>query len=486
MIEKFDVAVVGSGMAGLTAACLLTHAGKKVMVLEQNYLPGGCTSSYWRKGFVFESGATTLVGLQEGMPLAYLLKKIDVKVESVTLPIPMRVVLADGTTLTRHNDLATWIKTCEHIFGAKNQYQFWYFCKSVSDFVWRTSLIQTYFPPATLYDYLQCLANVSTDQLRYAPFAFQSVKTLLKRFDLLDNKPFIDFLNEQLLITAQNHIEEVNILFGATALCYTLYDNSYINGGLINLVNPLVNYLQTHYSEVRLRQNVTAVIPQDKIYHIEIAKHSPIEARQVVMAIPLNNTIEIFKGNIRADMLKGVMPSEKLNSAFQMGIAFKSHTTPDCLHYQLHLPEKFKKIIGSASIFVSLSHPEDTTRADERGITVASVSTHVYHPQKNIVDKEAISASIIQFLIENKFFEKEDVIYYHASTPEAWEKWTRRKWGFVGGYPQYMSVKPWQMNEHRLDKKGAYLCGDSTYPGQGIPGATLSGIIAAQKLLADE
>jgi phytoene dehydrogenase-like protein len=68
---------------------------------------------------------------------------------------------------------------------------------------------------------------------------------------------------------------------------------------------------------------------------------------------------------------------------------------------------------------------------------------------------------------------------------EAWEKWSGRKWGFVGGYPQYLHIRPWELPEARLDKKGAYMVGDTVYPGQGIPGTVLSGIIAVEKLLAD-
>ncbi|MEL6556775.1 MAG: NAD(P)-binding protein [Bacteroidota bacterium] len=60
-MKHFDAIVAGSGLGSLTAASLLCHKGLNVGIIEQNYLPGGCTSSYWRKGFVFESGATTLV-----------------------------------------------------------------------------------------------------------------------------------------------------------------------------------------------------------------------------------------------------------------------------------------------------------------------------------------------------------------------------------------------------------------------------------------
>ena len=74
-MERSDVLIIGSGMAGLTAGALLAKKGLKVRVVEQNWQPGGCTSAYWRKGFVFETGATTLVGMGEDMPLQYVLDK---------------------------------------------------------------------------------------------------------------------------------------------------------------------------------------------------------------------------------------------------------------------------------------------------------------------------------------------------------------------------------------------------------------------------
>ena len=76
-------------------------------------------------------------------------------------------------------------------------------------------------------------------------------------------------------------------------------------------------------------------------------------------------------------------------------------------------------------------------------------------------------------------------MYRHSSPHGAWEKWTARAHGFVGGYPQYIDIKPWMMKDVRLDGKRAYICGDSTYPGQGIPGACLSGIIAVEKMRLD-
>ncbi len=46
----WDVIVIGSGMGGMTAAAMLSKIGKRVLVLEQHYVPGGFTHTFKRKG----------------------------------------------------------------------------------------------------------------------------------------------------------------------------------------------------------------------------------------------------------------------------------------------------------------------------------------------------------------------------------------------------------------------------------------------------
>lgn len=483
--SKFDALVIGSGMGSLITACLLAKEGKKVGILEQNWLAGGCTSSYWRKGFVFESGATTLVGLDDDMPLKYLLEEIGVALPAVELQLPMKVYLADGKTVNRYKDLEQWIVEAENTFGKKNQREFWQFCYRISKFVWGTSLKQTAFPPTNFSDLLFCAKNVNLSQLRYGGYSFFSMKWLLKKYDLLENKPFVDFVNEQLLITAQNHLQEVNVLFGATALCYTNYGNYYVNGGLINLVNPLLDFLKKHDAEVFLRHTVEKVTYENGNYVLKVKQKGKEEqlfsAPIVISGIPINNTAEIFDTMFD----KTMMESKQLNSAFQMGIGFKKTKEFDCIHHQIHLQTLLPEI-GAASIFLSLNHPDDTSRCDAPDMMVCSISTHVKNPvEKMTFDKEKVENVIIDELEKHNFLKREDIVYQHSSTPTAWEKWTRRKYGFVGGYPQYLKIKPWQMIDSRLDKRGAYICGDTTYPGQGIPGVVLSGIIAYKKIKRD-
>ncbi|MCC9137401.1 phytoene desaturase family protein [Pontibacter silvestris] len=481
---KYDVILVGSGFGSLTAAALLAKHGLKACVLEQAKYPGGCATSYKRKSYWFETGATTLVGLDDDMPLRYLLDETKIEVPVRKLNIPMQVHLPDGLLLTRYQKMESWILEVERVFGKDNQRSFWEHCYQLSRKVWRISTRQTSFPPSNFSDFCSSALKATPGQLSLLSGAFRTMDEVLRKYNLHQNKLFVDFINEQLLITAQNYAPEVNELFGATALCYTLYSNYYVDGGLINLVQPIVDYINEKGGAVLYRQEVREIVPDEDGYLIK-TNTSHFKARFVVSGIPLNNTYTLFKNEkVKQRLLKYIMPSSMLNSAFTMNLLLKGQQVPEILHHQIHVPEQLS-IIGSKSIFVSFSHPQDKLKGPVEGLVV-SISTHVFDPENNYIhNKREIEKAIIELLVEKELIKQENITYTQSATPGAWIFWTNRIFGAVGGYPQYKHIKPWQMKDARLDQRGAYVCGDTVYPGQGVPGACLSGIIAASKLLQD-
>ncbi len=53
---RFDDIVIGSGMGGMTAAALLAKMGRRVLVLEQHYVPGGFTHTFKRPHYEWDVG----------------------------------------------------------------------------------------------------------------------------------------------------------------------------------------------------------------------------------------------------------------------------------------------------------------------------------------------------------------------------------------------------------------------------------------------
>ncbi|MBM4267960.1 MAG: NAD(P)/FAD-dependent oxidoreductase [Deltaproteobacteria bacterium] len=56
-MERFDVIVIGAGLAGLLTAAMLGRLGRRVVVLERESAPGGRLRSFEHDGFVVDAGA---------------------------------------------------------------------------------------------------------------------------------------------------------------------------------------------------------------------------------------------------------------------------------------------------------------------------------------------------------------------------------------------------------------------------------------------
>ena len=73
--EIYDAIVIGSGMGGMTTAAMLSKLGKKVLVLEQHYVPGGFTHTFRRKGYEWDVGVHYIGGV--GSPETSTYKLFD-------------------------------------------------------------------------------------------------------------------------------------------------------------------------------------------------------------------------------------------------------------------------------------------------------------------------------------------------------------------------------------------------------------------------
>ena len=112
-------------MGGMTAASLLARDGYSVLVLEASHVPGGCSSSYYLKGYICESGGTTLIGFDQNQPLRILEKELGIELPKKPIS-PSMTVHMGSRKIIRWQNRKEWInEAISHFQEAEAQRSFW-------------------------------------------------------------------------------------------------------------------------------------------------------------------------------------------------------------------------------------------------------------------------------------------------------------------------------------------------------------------------
>jgi len=485
----YDAIVVGSGMGGMSSACLLSSEGLRVLVLEAAHVPGGCSSSYKRKGYVFESGATTLIGFDKHQPLRWLEDKLEITLEKWEIQ-PSMAVHASDHKITRYKNQPEWIREVYRVFGNRqSQQRFWQLAWEVSDKIWRLSGLNNYFPPTNLRDLFSMVKLENIKNIPLLRFAFRSVADVARDYHIYQGlfKPFLD---EQLIITAQSTAEDTPFLFGAPALTYTNSSNYYVPGGLLNMIRQLENYLTDHGGELHCKEAVLGISQTSDMYRIKTEK-SEYRTPTVISNLPVWNMSELTHGTLKKYFQEQSKNYQNAWGAITMGIVTSDSYPGDMpLHNQILLDEQDPMpFTGASSIFVSMSHPDDNKRCGENE-RILNISCHTPTGKWFRLNgayetkKKDIKSYIIRTLKERlPGFYDANLKLAFAATPVTWQNWVHRKKGRVGGIPQSMDRSLVDWPSSKTPFKGLYCCGDTVFPGQGIPGVTLSGINAYKRVI---
>ncbi len=79
------VIIIGAGIAGLTAGIYARQSGFDVTIYESHTIPGGASTSWKRKGYLFEGGMHWLTGSSPTVPLNQLWREVGALDDSVKI-----------------------------------------------------------------------------------------------------------------------------------------------------------------------------------------------------------------------------------------------------------------------------------------------------------------------------------------------------------------------------------------------------------------
>ncbi len=489
--------VIGAGIGGLTTAAILAKYGVEVTVLEAHIYPGGCAGTFYHQGYRFDAGATLAGGFYPGGPMDIVAQTAGIHAWPARASNPALVVhLPDGTPVTRWTDERRWAER-HRVFGPSSE-AFWHWQEQTADALWALALRHPAWPPQTLSEYLQ-LARHSLSWLgadwrhRGRPRLLADMfSPLARRLPSTPPNPMLTlFIDAQLLIAAQTTSTYANALYSASALDLPRRGVVHFARGMGAIAETLVQAVRQHGGQVLYRQAVNRIrFENQRPVAVDTQRRQQTEsfpADIVVANLPPWNIATLIGDPLPRALRRLPQPPTDGWGAFMAYIGLDDSAVPADLplHHQVIVQEPLAE---GNSIFLSLSPDWDAHRAPP-GQRVITLSTHTaLGPwwQRFEHDRAAYEARKAMYL-EQMLTAAEQVVpklrdatnLMLPGTPVTFRRFTRRAWGWVGGFPQTHLFRTWGP---RLGPN-LWMVGDSIFPGQSTAAVALGGMRVARAIL---
>ena len=146
-LDRFDIAVIGGGISGASAAARLQANGFSTCILESHHVIGGCAGYYQKDEFSFDVGATTFVDFEKGGVGGEFLESIGMACpieQSEVIPgykfhLPSNEV-GPYKSIRLFRDSSLFDQECKLVFGdSSNVNEFWKIMNELSTVFWEAS-----------------------------------------------------------------------------------------------------------------------------------------------------------------------------------------------------------------------------------------------------------------------------------------------------------------------------------------------------------
>jgi carotene isomerase len=496
--EIADIIVIGSGVGGLCCAALLAHYGFDVVVCESHSIPGGAAHAFTRQGYTFDSGPSLYSGLSYSPS-----------------PNPLRHVLdAIGEDLDWKTYDAWGCYVPEGSFSAKVGAEPFYEIlaklrgpQAVAE--WRS--LQTVMEPLGKAAITLPPIAIRSDWgalLTTAPF----VPSLLRHTTLLPKltAPFSQILTDlitdpfilnwlDLLCFMLSGLPASGTLTAEIAFMFADWYRpgvvlDYPVGGSGALVDALLRGLQRNGGKLRLNAHVAEILVQDqRAVGVKLRDGQILQARRAVVSnAVIWDTLKLLPDEAvpKTYRTQG-QATPQCNSFMHLHLGVDATNLPPDLECHYIVVNDWEVGVTAPQNVIAISIPSllDPTLAPpgKHTIHVYTPATEPYHLWEGLdrrspeyaAQKETRATVMWQALerIIPDIRSRCEVTL--VGTPLTHERFLRRHRGTYG--PGVLAGQG-MLPGPKTPLSGLYCCGDSSFPGIGLPAVAASGTIAANAI----
>jgi all-trans-retinol 13,14-reductase len=313
--NRYDIAILGTGLGGLVCGYILSKNGFKVLLLEKNAQIGGCLQTFRRFGVKFDTGMHYIGSMLEGQILHRLFSYMNLdKTVSVSQldPDGYDVMSINGKTYRYASGYDHFIETLSESFPDNH--------KDIREYVRQLQDIANASP---LYNLRKVEGNVFIEA--------DYIKTSINEFiaSITDN------------ITLQNVLAANQPLYAGVkdktpTYIHALISNFYIQsawriiGGGDAVANALARQIRDFGGEIRTNCEVSEIVCNDeKATGVMLANGEYVEADSFISNIHPQVTFNMVHSRlIRKVFRDRILGLDNTLSNFTLYIKFKEKATP--------------------------------------------------------------------------------------------------------------------------------------------------------------
>jgi C-3',4' desaturase CrtD len=492
------VVVVGAGIGGLTAAALLARRGYAVRVFDQAQVAGGCASTFRRRGFTFDVGATQVAGLEPGGIHHQIFEALELPLPEASPCDPACAVFLPGESepIRVWRDPAAWQAERQRQFPGSEP--FWQLMQRLFEPSWRFQGRGPVLPPRSAGDLWRLAQALRPDTLVTVPYTFATVGDVLRRLGLAgtEHRRLKTFLDLQLKLYSQVDADETAVLYAATALSMSQAPQGlwHLEGSMQRLSDPLEKALYRDGGLLQLRHSVRRIHTEGgRATGVTVENQKTGEtwlepADYVVANVTVQNLVALLGDAAPQGYRHRVEALPPGNGAFVVYLGVEAAAIPpDCPPHLQFFYNYDGPIAENNTLFVSVSRPGDGRAPAGQATIVASSFTELapwWQTDDYAALKRAYTDGAIRQLASYFDLRPEHLIYGEAATPRTFARYTGRDRGAVGGLGMRVSSFGPFGFANRTPVAGLWLVGDCTHPGEGTAGVSYSALTAVQQIVS--